>query len=100
MRNERAQRLSAVADRVLLRGGQLRAGHLVAGRLRALDAQGLDPLLLLVLPRVLALSLSTFCLTMLFVTQACRVGPPFGSSYHINRRIASMSAVKGILLVL
>jgi phospholipid/cholesterol/gamma-HCH transport system permease protein len=40
------------------------------GRLRALDAQGLDPLLLLVLPRVLALSLSTFCLTILFVTVA------------------------------
>jgi phospholipid/cholesterol/gamma-HCH transport system permease protein len=44
------------------------------GRLRALDAQGLDPLLLLVLPRVLALSLSTFCLTILFVMAAPLAG--------------------------
>jgi phospholipid/cholesterol/gamma-HCH transport system permease protein len=56
------------------------------GRLRALDAQGLDPLLLLVLPRVLALSLSTFCLTILFVTVAPLAGMLAALALGITRQ--------------
>ncbi len=42
---------------------QLRAG----GQLRMLDSQGIDPFLLLVLPRVLAFTLAAFTLTILFI---------------------------------
>jgi phospholipid/cholesterol/gamma-HCH transport system permease protein len=44
------------------------------GQLRALDAQGVDPFLLLVVPRVLALAVSTFCLTVIFVVVAPAAG--------------------------
>ena len=40
------------------------------GQVHALDAQGIDPFLYLVLPRVMALSLSMFCLTITFVAVA------------------------------
>jgi phospholipid/cholesterol/gamma-HCH transport system permease protein len=39
----------------------------IAGEVRALDAQGVDPFVYLVVPRVLAATVSTFCLTVLFV---------------------------------
>jgi phospholipid/cholesterol/gamma-HCH transport system permease protein len=38
------------------------------GQVHMLDAQGIDPFLYLVLPRVLALSICMFCLTVAFVT--------------------------------
>lgn len=50
--------------------GRMEAG----GQLRALDAQGVDPLLYLVLPRVLAIAISTFCLTVAFLTVAFVAG--------------------------
>lgn len=39
----------------------------VAGEVRMIDAQGVDPLTYLVMPRVSAMVISTFCLTILFV---------------------------------
>jgi phospholipid/cholesterol/gamma-HCH transport system permease protein len=39
----------------------------VLGEVRVLDAQGLDPFRFLVVPRVLGMAVSTFCLTVLFV---------------------------------
>ena len=42
---------------------QLRAG----GQLRMLDSQGIDPFLLLVLPRIVAFTLAGFTLTILFI---------------------------------
>ncbi len=49
------------------------------GRVHALDAQGIDPFLYLVLPRVMALSLSMFCLTVAFVAVALVAGFVSGS---------------------
>lgn len=43
-------------------------------RLRALDSQGIDPFVLFVVPRVVALSVSLFCLTMLFAAIAPAAG--------------------------
>jgi phospholipid/cholesterol/gamma-HCH transport system permease protein len=39
----------------------------IAGEVRVLDAQGLDPFVYLVMPRVLSLTASVFCLAVLFV---------------------------------
>lgn len=39
----------------------------VHGEVRTLDAMGVDPFLYLVIPRVLGVAVSTFCLTILFV---------------------------------
>ena len=39
----------------------------VAGEVRALDTQGLDPFIYLVMPRVLSVTVSVFCLSVLFV---------------------------------
>jgi phospholipid/cholesterol/gamma-HCH transport system permease protein len=50
--------------------GRMEAG----GQLRALDAQGVDPLLYLILPRVLAMAVSTFCLTVAFLAVAFVAG--------------------------
>lgn len=55
---------------MLIRLEELRAG----GQLRMLEAQGIDPFLLLVVPRILAFALSCFCLGMLLLTMALLVG--------------------------
>src|SRR5690349_24659959 len=39
----------------------------ISGEVRALDAQGVDPFVFLVLPRVLGVMVSTLCLTLLFI---------------------------------
>lgn len=49
---------------------ELRAG----GQLRMLEAQGIDPFLLLVVPRILAFAASCFCLAILLLTMALLVG--------------------------
>ena len=46
----------------------------IAGEVRVLDAQGLDPFIYLVMPRVLSLTLSVFCLAVLFVVVAFASG--------------------------
>src|SRR6185436_700999 len=56
---------------LIVRGGSAIATELgimkAGGEVRVLDAQGLEPLLFLVMPRVLALAVSAFCLTVIFV---------------------------------
>lgn len=47
----------------------------IGGELRSLESQGVDPFLYLVMPRVLGMAVSTFCLTVLFIATA------FGSGY-------------------
>lgn len=44
------------------------------GQVQMLDAQGIDPFLYLVVPRVLALSICMFCLTIAFVAVALMAG--------------------------
>ncbi|GAB4170109.1 MAG: lipid asymmetry maintenance ABC transporter permease subunit MlaE [Geothermobacteraceae bacterium] len=50
--------------------GQMR----LSGEVRVLDAQGVDPLVYLVLPRVLGLIIAVFCLNMLFLAAAMGSG--------------------------
>jgi phospholipid/cholesterol/gamma-HCH transport system permease protein len=63
-----------VALLILGRGGLMLMSDL--GRMgrndidRALDTQGVDPFLLLIVPRVLALTLGCFCLTIVFIVAA------------------------------
>lgn len=58
----------------------------IAGEVRALDVQGIDPFIYLVMPRVLSLTLSVFCLAVLFVVIA------FASGY-LSNLVLSPSAV-------
>lgn len=44
------------------------------GQIRMLDAQGVEPFIFLILPRVFALALSTFCLTIVFLILALGAG--------------------------
>jgi phospholipid/cholesterol/gamma-HCH transport system permease protein len=68
----------AVGLLALGRGGLLILDELSAlrqgGQCRALDLQGIDPFLALVMPRVLALALSVFCLTMILLVVAFASG--------------------------
>lgn len=56
---------------VLVRSGTAMAAELgnmrIAGEVRVLDSQGLDPLLFLVLPRALGFTISVFCLAIIFI---------------------------------
>jgi phospholipid/cholesterol/gamma-HCH transport system permease protein len=67
---------------LIVRGGSAIATELgimkVGGEVRVLEAQGLEPLLFLVMPRVLAIALSAFCLTVIFVLTAFASGYGFG----------------------
>jgi phospholipid/cholesterol/gamma-HCH transport system permease protein len=56
------------------------------GQCRALDVQGIDPFLVLVMPRVLALALSVFCLTMILIVVAFASGYLTGSLLGAARR--------------
>jgi phospholipid/cholesterol/gamma-HCH transport system permease protein len=68
---------------LIVRGGSAIATELgimkAGGEVRVLEAQGLDPLLFLVLPRVLAMAVSAFCLTVIFVLVAFASGYGFGA---------------------
>jgi phospholipid/cholesterol/gamma-HCH transport system permease protein len=48
------------------------------GEVRVLDAQGLDPLVYLVVPRVVAMTLCVLCLTVLFIAASLFSGYLFG----------------------
>jgi len=56
---------------VILRSGNAIAAELgimkVTGEVRVVESQGLDPFLYLVMPRVIAVSLCVFCLTVIFI---------------------------------
>jgi phospholipid/cholesterol/gamma-HCH transport system permease protein len=55
------------------------------GQVRTLDIQGLDPLLTFIMPRVCALALSVFCLTMLLVLVAFVSGYTTGRLLGVTR---------------
>jgi phospholipid/cholesterol/gamma-HCH transport system permease protein len=74
---------------LIVRGGSAIATELglmkVGGEVRVLEAQGLEPLLFLVMPRVLAMALSAFCLTVIFVFVAFASGYGFSVFFgHAN----------------
>ena len=50
------------------------AGMTVTGDVKVLDAQGLDPMIYLVMPRVLGAGISVFCLAVIFVVVAFTAG--------------------------
>lgn len=70
------------------RGGLLILGELAAmqreGQYRALDAQGIDPFIALVVPRVLALAVSVFCLTLVFIVAAFTAGYTVASLLDVS----------------
>ena len=51
----------------------------ISGEVRALEAQGSDPFLYLVMPRVLSMAVSTFCLTIVFILVAFASGYLFAA---------------------
>jgi phospholipid/cholesterol/gamma-HCH transport system permease protein len=53
---------------------------------RALDAQGVDPFLALIMPRVLALAISVFCLTIIFIVVAFATGYAMAALLDVARR--------------
>jgi phospholipid/cholesterol/gamma-HCH transport system permease protein len=55
------------------------------GQVHMLDAQGIDPFLYLVLPRVLALSICMFCLTIAFVAVALVAGFVSGTLVGVTK---------------
>ena len=63
---------------VIVRSGSLMATELglrkINGDVNALEAQGNDPFLQLVMPRVLGMAVSTFCLTIIFILVAFASG--------------------------
>jgi phospholipid/cholesterol/gamma-HCH transport system permease protein len=56
------------------------------GQYRALDLQGIDPFLVLIMPRVLALAIGVFCLTMIFLVVAFASGYVIGSLLDVTQR--------------
>jgi phospholipid/cholesterol/gamma-HCH transport system permease protein len=67
---------------IIARSGTAIATELAGMRVRrevdVLDAQGLDPMVYLVMPRVLGLAVSTFCLTLVLVVVSLGSGFIFG----------------------
>ncbi len=63
---------------VIARSGNAMASELgimrINGEVRALDAQGLDPFIYLVIPRVIGMTIATACLTVLFIAVALASG--------------------------
>jgi len=70
---------------LIVRGGSAIATELgimkVGGEVRVIEAQGLEPLLFLVMPRVLAMASASFCLTVIFVLMAFASGYGFGGLF-------------------
>ncbi|HUD46367.1 MAG TPA: ABC transporter permease [Candidatus Baltobacteraceae bacterium] len=81
---------------LIVRGGSAIATELgimkVGGEVRVLEAQGLEPLLFLVMPRVLAMALSAFCLTIIFVLAA------FASGYGFSALFGGINMVPEVFL--
>jgi len=68
------------------------ANMTLAGQVRMLDAQGVDPMVYLVMPRVAAMFVSTFCLMLLFVIFS------FASGYLCSFALGFRVAAPGIFL--
>ena len=68
---------------LIVRGGSAIATELglmkAGGEVRVLQAQGIEPLTFLVMPRVIAMAVSAFCLTVIFVLAAFASGFGFGA---------------------
>ncbi|MHC4536459.1 MAG: MlaE family ABC transporter permease [Planctomycetota bacterium] len=68
---------------IILRSGSEMTTELatmtVTGRVRMLDSQGIDPLIYLVMPRMIAIVISAFCLTLLFIVFSFVSGYLFSS---------------------
>ncbi|MDA1272428.1 MAG: ABC transporter permease [Verrucomicrobia bacterium] len=68
---------------LIVRGGSAITAELgimkAGGEVRVLEAQGIEPLLYLVMPRVLGMVVSAFCLTVIFVLVAFGSGFVFGA---------------------
>jgi phospholipid/cholesterol/gamma-HCH transport system permease protein len=68
---------------VIVRSGSAMTTELgvlkISGEVRALEAQGSDPFLYLVMPRVLGVAVSTFCLTIVFILVAFASGYLFAA---------------------
>ncbi len=60
----------------------LRAG----GQIRMLEAQGIDPFRFLVMPRIVAIAVSLFSLTVIFVITALVLGHLFGYALGVSQR--------------
>jgi len=69
---------------VIVRSGSAMATELgimkIGGRVHVLEAQGISPFIYLVMPRVLAAAVSTFCLTIVFILVAFASGYLFGAT--------------------
>ena len=69
---------------VIVRSGSVIATELgimkISGRVHVLEAQGISPFIYLVMPRVLAAAVSTFCLTIVFILVAFASGYLFGAT--------------------
>jgi phospholipid/cholesterol/gamma-HCH transport system permease protein len=72
---------------VLLRSGTVALVELGAmqrdGQVRRLDAMGIDPLIYLLMPRVLAMTIATFSLTILFIAMALTAGYVAGFGFGV-----------------
>jgi phospholipid/cholesterol/gamma-HCH transport system permease protein len=68
---------------LIVRGGSAIATELglmkAGGEVRVLEAQGVEPMPFLVMPRVVAMAVSAFCLTVIFVVVAFASGFGFGA---------------------
>ena len=63
------------------------ANMTVAGKVRMLDALGIDPFVYLVMPRVVAMVVSTFCLIVVFIMVTFAAGYLF--SFVLGFRVAA-----------
>jgi phospholipid/cholesterol/gamma-HCH transport system permease protein len=75
---------------VIVRSGSEMATELgimkIGGRVHVLEAQGISPLIYLVMPRVLAVAVSTFCLMVVFILVAFASGYLFGATLGTGSR--------------
>lgn len=72
---------------VIVRSGSAMASELAfmqaSGEVRALEAQGIEPFLYLLMPRALAMVVATICLTTIFNVVAFASGYAFGAFIHV-----------------
>ncbi|HAS81357.1 MAG TPA: ABC transporter permease, partial [Verrucomicrobia bacterium] len=60
----------------------------VHGQIRALDIQGVDPMIYLVLSRTIGTTISVVCLSVFFISMALAVGFLFGLAMEVGTRDA------------
>jgi phospholipid/cholesterol/gamma-HCH transport system permease protein len=69
------------------------------GQCRALDAQGVDPFLALIMPRVCALAISVFCLTIIFIVVASATGYAMAALLDVTQRSPIEFAVETFRMI-